>query len=149
MPCSLRHAGLVVRDMPGMHAFYKQVFDMQVVNEAQESGPFLDTILDTPGIQVHTVKLRAQAGETLLELLHFTMPTVLPQDSRYAYHRQGFTHLALTVDDIYASCSAICKAGGLCLSEPQKALDGRVVVVFCRDPEGNLLEIVQTVPQKS
>lgn len=149
MSCSLRHAGLVVRDMPGMYAFYKQVFDMQVVSEAMESGPFLDTILDTSGIQVHTVKLRAQAGETLLELLHFTMPTILPQDSQYACYRQGFTHLALTVDDIHASCSAICMAGGLCLSEPQKALDGCVIVVFCRDPEGNLLEIVQTVPPKN
>ena len=149
MPCSLRHTGLVVQDMTCMHAFYTQVFNMQVVNESMESGAFLDAVLDTPAIQVHTVKLRAQDGDTLLELLHFVSPTVLPQDSRCAYNRQGFTHLALTVDDIHASYSAVLKAGGLCLSKPQEALDGRAAVVFCRDPEGNLLEIVQPILHKN
>lgn len=145
MPCSLRHTGLVVQDMTCMHNFYKQVFDMHVVNEAMERGAFLDNVLDTPDVQVHTVKLRAQAGDTLLELLHFISPPVLPRDPLYAYYLQGFTHLALTVDDVHASCSAVLKAGGLCLSKPQEAMDGRAIAVFCRDPEGNLLEIVQPV----
>ena len=144
---NIRHTGLVVRDINRSLAFYRDTLGLHVKSTQEETGSFLDTILADQGIVVQTVKMAASSGETLLELLYFKAPVgielgiCLPKP----YNSFGFTHLAFTVGEVELACTAVITAGGQCLSPPQKSADGSVRVAFCRDPEGNLLELVQLI----
>ncbi len=161
----MRHVGLVVRDLPRMAEFYQQALGLRVAVEARESGQPLDTLLPHPdregapdsagrpdpgGVRVRTVKMAAGFSDgPMLELLSFEAP---PWDgapeARPPFHRPGFTHLAFTVNDLDRVIAAVEQAGGFCLSPPQRSADGRVRLVFARDPEGNLLELVGEEPAR-
>jgi len=142
---NIRHVGLVVRDIARCLKFYRDALGLQIRSMQEESGSFLDTVLEGQGIMVKTVKMAAASGETFLELLHFKSPlgTEADIDLSKPYNCFGFTHLAFTVDEVSLVCSAVAGAGGQCLSSPQLSADGTVCVAFCRDLEGNLLELVQ------
>ncbi len=144
---NMRHTGLVVRDLGRCLDFYQNVLGLEVKSMRDESGSFLDTVLADAGIAVTTVKLAADSGETLLELLHFKSPAGIETGpgSPPSYHAFGFTHAAFTVYDMDQVCAAVIKAGGQSLSAPRLSADGTVRVAFCRDPEGNLLEMVQNI----
>jgi lactoylglutathione lyase len=144
---ALRHTGLVVRNLEKSLAFYEGVLGLRVVSENREDSAFLDTILGGENIALFTVKLAAPEGASLLELLHFPNLEPTAAGRRVEYFSPGPTHAAFTVGKAEAAHAAIVEAGGLCLSEPRLAPDGRAWVFFARDPEDNLLELVQPVEQ--
>lgn len=147
---AIRHFGLVVRDLEKSLAFYEQFLNLRVVSSSREDGDFLDTILAGRNIRLTTVKLAAPTGEALLELLDFQSadPSVKPgAEQRVEYFSPGPTHVAFTVQNVDELHAAIIEAGCLCLSRPQYSPDGKARVFFARDPEGNLLELVQPVEQ--
>ena len=56
----------------------------------------------------------------------------------------GFGHLAIGVDDIYATCDAIRKAGGKVVREPGPMKHGTTVIAFVDDPDGYKIELIET-----
>lgn len=145
----LRHFGIVVRDLDTALAFYEGLLGLIPGPAAHEGGAALDAILGMPGIRVTTVKMRAETGETLLELLHFTNPPVMPSAAASrVFYRQGPTHIALTVSNLPALLETLKTAGCDITAPAQASADGKVLVTFCRDYEGNLLELVQPAGQE-
>ncbi len=137
----LRHAGIVVRDLGRAADFYQQLLGLRVVTRQDESGPFLDAILGLDGCSVTTVKMAAAEGATLVELLCFDShedhrPPAQPFST-------GPTHIAFTVDDLMADYQRLNVAGVEFTTPPQRSPDGSALVTFCRDPEGNLIELVE------
>lgn len=55
----------------------------------------------------------------------------------------GFGHIAIGVDDIYASCDAIRAAGGNITREPGPVAGGRTEIAFVTDPDGYKIELIQ------
>lgn len=55
----------------------------------------------------------------------------------------GFGHIAIGVDDIYATCDAIRKAGGEITREPGPMKHGTTEIAFVRDPDGYAIELIQ------
>ena len=55
----------------------------------------------------------------------------------------GYGHIALSADDIYATCEAIRKAGGNITREPGPVLGGTTEIAFVEDPDGYKLELIQ------
>ncbi len=138
---SLRHAGIVVRDLARVSEFYEQVLGLRVVTRQHESGPFLDAILGLDGGEVTTVKMAAAEGETTIELLCFDShddhrPPAEPFST-------GPTHIAFTVDDLMAEYERLSVGGVEFTTPPRRSPDGSALVTFCRDPEGNLIELVE------
>lgn len=140
---SLRHFGLVVHDIERALYFYTNILGLRAGAVTTESGEFINTILDHPDVCVQTVKLKALDGETVLELLHFVHPASEVPTTPIMFNREGPTHVAFTVNGIVALLDAIESAGGTRLSNVQISPDGKVCVAFCRDMEGNLLELVE------
>lgn len=141
---ALRHAGLVVRDLPRSIAFYTRILGLKAPVVALEQGAFLEHVLACPGVTVTTAKFQAARGECMLELLCFASPAAAPSPSEeYPFYRPGPTHVAFTVSGLDALLAEVDRAGGRRLSDPALSVDGRVRVAFCRDPEGNLLELVE------
>lgn len=139
---SLRHFGLVVRDLERALNFYCDVLGLRVVRQMEEAGPFLDTILAEPDVRVTTVKLGAQEGPALLELLHFESPDIFVSEWPSLF-RTGPTHFAMTVTDLVSVYRNLLDAGASVLAAPERSPDGCAFVCFGRDPEGNLIEFVE------
>ncbi len=59
----------------------------------------------------------------------------------------GFGHLAIGVDDIYATCAAIAAKGGRVVRQPGQKQHGTSVIAFVEDPDGYKVELIQTPPR--
>lgn len=137
---ALRHAGLVVMDVEKALLFYRDLLGFSIFKDAVETGPFIDHLLGTPDVQVRTIKMHC-GKEGLLELLYFTQPLSTADSKRLT--DQGFTHIALTVSDMDLLHRQLIKAGISFLAAPKVSADGKAKVAFCRDFEGNYLELVE------
>ena len=58
---------------------------------------------------------------------------------------RGIRHLAFTVRDVEESWQSLTSEGCEVLSDPVTSPDGYARLFFARDPEGNLMEIVQVL----
>jgi len=56
----------------------------------------------------------------------------------------AFGHIAIAVDDAYASCEKIRAAGGNVSREPGPVKGGATVIAFVTDPDGYKIELIQT-----
>ena len=93
-------------------------------------------------VRVTTVKLSAETGPTLVELLKFESP-VSASAGRGKIYDPGPSHIALTVDDLDGCYRSLTAAKVRFNAPPQKSSNGRAKVTFCEDPEGNLIELVE------
>ncbi|BFM40605.1 lactoylglutathione lyase [Synechocystis sp. LKSZ1] len=55
----------------------------------------------------------------------------------------AFGHIALAVDDIYATCDKIKARGGKVTREPGPMKHGTTVIAFVEDPNGYKIELIQ------
>lgn len=55
----------------------------------------------------------------------------------------GYGHIALGVEDIYATCDEIKKRGGKVTREPGPMKHGTTVIAFVEDPDGYKIELIQ------
>jgi lactoylglutathione lyase len=61
----------------------------------------------------------------------------------------AYGHIALGVDDIYATCEAIKNRGGKVVREPGPMKHGSTVIAFVEDPDGYKIELIQLGTQGS
>jgi len=55
----------------------------------------------------------------------------------------AFGHLAIGVDDIYATCEALRAAGARISREPGPVKFGTTVIAFVEDPDGYKIELIE------
>ncbi len=55
----------------------------------------------------------------------------------------GYGHVALGVDDIYAACDKIKSLNGKVSREPGAMKHGSTVIAFVEDPDGYKIELIQ------
>ena len=141
MITQIRHTGLVVADLDKALHFWRDVLGFRVMRQMEESGPHIDAMMGLSNVLVTTVKLAAP-DERMIELLHFHSHPDIPAWQGTPYST-GFTHVALTVDDIAATCAKLAAEGVTFFAPPQLSPDGMVKVTYCKGPEGVLLELVE------
>ena len=61
----------------------------------------------------------------------------------------GFGHIALEVDDVYAACAEIKKRGGKVTREAGPMKHGSTVIAFVEDPDGYKIELIQRGTQSA
>ncbi len=142
MVTALRHAGIVVTDLARSLSFYRDLLGLRVVVTMDEHGKYIDSLLGLSDTRVTTVKLAAGEGATLLELLQFQVPHAAGPVQRGIYET-GPSHVAFTVEKLDAVVEKLLAAGEKFISPPQLSLDGAAKVVFCKDPDGTPLELVE------
>jgi len=140
-----RHTGIVVNDMEKAFHFWHDIMGLKVEMDFVEEGEFIDTLQHLSGAKVHMIKLSAPDG-TLIELLKDENHP-RPSPPKRELCDRGISHVAFTVADADAAWRALRAEGCELLSEPLTAPDGKAKVFFARDPEGNLVEIVQVTAE--
>ncbi len=143
MISAIRHTGLVVADLDRALHFWCDVLGFKVVKQMDESGPHIDAMMGLRDVRVTTAKLAAPDGN-LIELLRFHSH---PDQPRWngTPHTTGFTHIALTVDNLAQLVLKLTQAGVSFPAPPQHSPDGTVKVIYAQGPEGVLLELVEVI----
>jgi lactoylglutathione lyase len=79
--------------------------------------------------------------------------TVLELTYNWGTHKynlgDAYGHIALGVDDIYATCDQIKTLGGKVTREPGPMKHGSTVIAFVEDPDGYKVELIQLGTQGS
>lgn len=143
MITAIRHVGLVVADLEKAIKFWCDTMGFVVSRQMEESGPHIDAMMGLKDVRVTTAKLAAPDGN-LLELLCFHSHPDKHQWEGRPYST-GFTHLALTVQDIDETLRRLKLVGASVPAEPQLSPDGQVKVIYASGPEGVLLELVEVI----
>lgn len=138
--CSLRHAGIVVENIEKSIKLYRDYFGFEVVWDEIEKGLFIDEILGAEGIKVRTVKMKDKKSG-MIELLQYYSHEPLKFNNSLI--QIGHTHLALTVIDLEKVSNDLKNLDLEFISDPKVSEDGKAKVCFCKDFDGNFLELVQ------
>ena len=140
------HVNLVVEDLAAMTTFYRDTLGLRQTQDITISGDWIDTVTGLKDVEADVVYLEAPSGMRL-ELICYRNP----QDTRPAEpsnpNTKGLRHFAFRVSDLDEIVALLKKEGIKLLSEIQKVPTTQVSygdvqkrIVYCRDPEGNLLE---------
>ena len=140
---SVRHTGIVVRDLEKSTEFYCALGFVKD-NQAIEEGNFIDTVVGLQNTKLEWVKLKAPDGY-LLELLQYHSHPESTEITQQKSNKLGCSHMAFSVDNIDRICEKIEQLGGLIVNPPALTNDKKIKVAYCHDLEGVLMEIVEVL----
>jgi len=142
---SIHHTAISTGNFERALAFYRDLLGFEMVSELNwPAGVELaDTITGLEGSAARSVMLRA--SNTSIELFEFSSPAPKPGDPKRPVCDHGITHIGLEVDDIDVEYERL-KAAGMSFNCPPQDL-GVSRVTYGRDPDGNVLELWQSVAQ--
>jgi len=83
-------------------------------------------------------------GETRLELFEYSSPSPKPLDRTRRVCDHGFTHICLEVEDIEFEYKRLNNAGMTFHASPPEA-QGPMRAIYGRDPDGNVVELLEIV----
>lgn len=126
MITGLAHAAINAADLERSLHFYRDILGLPVVE---------DLTLETG---VRLVHLRVGEGATV-ELFGRPEPLAAIAPAPQA----GLTHLALAVDDVDAVYAELRAKGVEFTGAPRPGLGQTRKLVFCKDPDGTLIEFVE------
>lgn len=140
---AIRHTGIVASDLKKALHFYRDLLGFKIVKDKVESSKYIDTILALKDASVRTIKMAADDGN-LIELLYFQFHSAKPKKDKKIYET-GLSHISFTVENIEKEYKRLSRAGVRFNSPPEASPDGYARVAFCKDPEGNLVELVEAL----
>ena len=141
MIVSVRHTAIVVSDIVGSKHFYESIGIVEFASKT-EKGDIIDKVTGINNVVLEWVKLKSKDG-FVLELLQYHSHNEVSDLSTIPPNRIGYSHIAITVENIYNSCKKILSLGGKVINDPCVSEDGNVKLVYCYDAEGMLLELVE------
>jgi lactoylglutathione lyase len=126
-PMRLLHTMLRVGNLDESIRFYCDLLGMQLLRRKDyPSGEFTLAFLGYGD----------EADNTVIELTYNWGKTAYDLGDAYG-------HIALGVDDIYATCAAIQAQGGKISRAPGPMKHGTTVIAFIEDPDGYKVELIQ------
>ena len=123
----LLHTMLRVGNLDESIKFYRDIMGMKLLRQHDyESGRFTLAFLG----------YGEEKDSTVLELTH-------NWDTDSYEKGEGFGHIAIAVEDVYAACEKIREAGGTIVREPGPMKHGTTVLAFVEDPDGYKIELLE------
>ena len=138
----IRHTGLVTNNLDKSLFFWINLIGFKVKSDQIESGKLLDKVLGYKNVKVRVVKALDENNKGMLELLYFLN---VPKQKKlklktYSY---GFTHISLTVKDVRSLYRQLKRNKILFNARPSLSKDKKVIMTYCKTPEGAFLELVE------
>ena len=123
----LLHTMLRVGDLEASIRFYCDVLGMKLLRRDDfPDGRFT----------LAFVGYGDESSQTAIELTH-------NWDTSAYTIGDAYGHIAIGVDDIYATCDAITAKGGKVIRAPGAMKHGTTVIAFVEDPTGYKVELIQ------
>ncbi|GIW41616.1 MAG: glyoxalase [Candidatus Binatia bacterium] len=137
------HVGICVSDLERSLRFYRDLLGFRYRSELRVSGEPSDTLLRLRGVSLHAVYLERDG--TRIELLHYESPGHVGEPEPRPMNRLGLTHLSLRVNDLARTLESLRAEGVRILDETLVDIPAaRAGAVFVTDPDGTLVELVQS-----
>jgi len=121
------HTMIRVGDLERSIKFYTECFDMKLLRTS-ENSEYQYTLA--------FVGYGDESDHTVLELTY-------NWGTDSYEHGNAFGHLAIGVDDIYATCDKLKAAGANITREPGPVKGGSTVIAFLDDPDGYKIELIE------
>ena len=120
------HTMIRVGDLDRSIAFYTETLAMKLLRRKDfPDGKFTLAFLGYGD----------ESENTVLELTHNW------ETSNYDLGN-GYGHIAIGVDDVYAACERIRESGGNIVREPGPMMHGSTVIAFVEDADGYKIELL-------
>ena len=138
----IRHIGIVVDDFDKMLKFYQDL-GFNYFKTETESGSYIDNLVGLKATSIKITKLKYDES-FVIELLKYSKPHSQKTINHDA-NRIGISHFAVDVKSIINMVDLINKSGGQIIGEIQRSPDEKVKVVYAKDIENNIIELVETL----
>jgi catechol 2,3-dioxygenase-like lactoylglutathione lyase family enzyme len=139
----IRHTGLVTKNLKKSLKFWCYLLGFKIKSNALEKGKTIDKVLGYKEVLVKTYKLKDKKNN-LLELLYFKNSPKIKKNFIKPYS-EGYTHISLTVKNINLIYKKLKKFKIKFNSKPKLSADGKVLMTYCKTPEGSYLELVEVL----
>lgn len=139
------HTNIVCRDWKRLSDFYVNTFQCEVVPPVRrQSGDWLATGTGLKDASLEGVHLRLPGYGPNGPTLEIYQYESIEDQIDLAPNARGFGHIAFEVDSVEETLSKLIKNGGREFGSTTSAQIegcGEITFVYCRDPEGNLIEL--------
>lgn len=134
--------GIAVRNLSRMRRFYEEVLGFTFISEVLvPPEKSVQAAMHAHGYTA--VRLQTPYGERI-KLLAPTLPPSVEQPTEFILDKANAIYLTFIVDDIQTVIDRLLAADVSFMTGPQRVeVRPGTYLAFCRDPEGNVLEIVQ------
>lgn len=144
----VHHVAISCRDIRRLTAFYRDQLGFEpIVEEEWLPGTDFGARADrTTGLQNSSAKLAMlKKDQCIVELFEYHSPAPKPVSPEWRVCDHGYTHICLEVEDIGAEYERLRGVGTrFHAPPPELAFNGRKAV-YARDPEGNVIELLEFV----
>ena len=134
------HIGMNVSDMEKCIPFYRDILGLNQVADIRMCNDFLTTV---QGRKVDYRIVKFESPEGFIVELHKDFLREIEPLKENSLQAAGLRHYAYAVDDVDAFYEMLLSKGLEMISEPCTSDDGSMRLFFVRDPELNLVEIMQ------
>jgi catechol 2,3-dioxygenase-like lactoylglutathione lyase family enzyme len=140
---NFRHIGIVVKNIEKQMYFYKDLLGLELYSEDEEFGDYIDFLFNDNNIKLKTHKLGNQ-GNVIIELLKFERKTKTNKQ-KIDLFTSGITHFAISVNNIDELYEKLTNNNIEFINKPTVSKNKLFKVCFCKDFEGNCIELVQKI----
>ncbi len=138
------HAGLAVPDLEKAIQFYCGVFGFTILQRINWDSTQVEWPVKVTGVANSMVKgVQLQGDNGFLELFEWIQPESTGKPTQA--HQFGITHLAFQVQNINQVYEQFIAHGGTSHGKPSPV--GKAIAIYCQDPFGNLIELLQIVKE--
>ena len=141
------HVNLVVDDLQEMVAFYRDLLGLRLTKRTSISGQWIEALTGFEKVEADVAYLEAPTGAGI-ELIQYRTPEGSWPKGLGAPNTRGIRHVAFRVTELDMVVASLKVADVDLLSDVQQVsaaqvdyADQRKRIVYCLDPEGNLLEL--------
>lgn len=133
----------MVKNLQTSLQFYRDFLGLTLWRQATETGSYIDQVVGIKHVTVEWVKLTTP-DNFLIELLQYhSHPDEHP--ALVSSHKIGTAHVAFTVENIDAVYEQFIEHGYQCNAAPALSPEGQAKVMYCHDPDGFILEMVEII----
>lgn len=122
------HTMLRVGDLDRSVNFYTKVLGMKLLRKSENKE------------YAYTLAFIGYADESNSAVIELTYNW---NTSKYDLGN-AYGHIAISADDIYATCAEIKQAGGEIIREPGSVKGGTTEIAFVKDPDGYSIELINS-----
>lgn len=135
------HAAIVVPDLDRAVRFYSALAGYEKIRESRwDRTSVFNQIIGMTGSSARFCMLEGPYG--FLELFEYEQPQSTVAPASLNANDYGIRHLCFQVRDVEEALAQVMELGGFKMNEPVTNELG-ITCVYCRDPFGNLLELIR------
>ena len=144
----IHHTAISTGDLERSVRFYRDLLGFEEVYSSQwEVGAEVaDRITGLKDSSARLVMLKA--GNAFVEIFQYETPRPKPGEATRPVCDHGITHLCLDVTDVETEYERL-KAAGMTFHCPPQEGGGGVWVTYGRDPDGNVVELLEVRDTKN